>query len=139
MTTPEMRNDASRRISRMQENMADKKRPKKVDPTVPATDTPPEPELYEEELEYMVLPEESASQISEANLKEGDVVIYLRAVTFKPEVLKNIAQRGPTALRDYAVKQPAYFLITRQEYAADVLKALLEDSINPPKKDEERE
>lgn len=98
----------------------------KPDQTVPKA-----PELHEEELEYLLIPEENASQIGACNLEEGDVVLYLRSVVFKPDVLKTIAGRGPTALRDYALQQPAYFLITRKEFIADILKVLIDDQVNP--------
>jgi len=123
----EARRDALARVRRQNPDVGNKKAAKPAPAPAPAA-----PELHEEELEHLLIPEDQASQIGEANLKPGDVVIYLRAVTFKPEVLKNIARRGPTALLDYAAKQPAYFLITREEYAPDVLKGLLQANINPP-------
>lgn len=93
--------------------------------------------LYVEELPQIVLSADHESQIGESNLEEGDVVVYLRAVVFKPEVFKNISKRGKNAVRDYATQQPAYFLITRETCAGDVLKALLQASINPPKQEKD--
>lgn len=120
----EARRDALARARRQNPGLGNG-RPK-PDQTVPRA-----PELHEEELEYMLIPEENASQIGACNLEEGDVVLYLRSVVFKPDVLKTIAGRGPTALRDYALQQPAYFLITRKEFIADILKVLIDDQVNP--------
>ena len=126
MNNQEMRNDARRRLARTQAQTGGQ--PPKKDQTVPATDTPSEQKDHIEELPQLVLALDKESQIG-ANLEDGDVIIYLKAVTFKPEVFKNIAKRGPGAVAEYADKQPAYFVFTREDCAGDVIKAFLEGSL----------
>jgi len=137
----QLRDDSITRAKRRQEQGQDRKRQRDKSAPVPASESKPaqeqKTELRQEVLDYLVFPEDSASQIGEANLKEEDVVIYLRAVVFSPKTFKNVTQRGPTGLKDYAATQPAYVLVVNREDAPDVLKGLLMANLNPPKLQEE--
>jgi hypothetical protein len=123
-----LRNEAVQRALR-QQRQERKTQADKIT-TKPAAKKEEDQQKHAEELPCIILPEGHESQIGASNLKEGDVVVYLHAVTFKSEVFKNISKRGESAVRDYVSTKPAYFLITREDCVGDVLKALVEDSIN---------
>jgi len=119
MSAEQARRDA---LNRAKRQMGEVPRPPKPEAT------PPD-DMVEEELGYVFIAEENATQFSGSSLEQGkDIVIYVKIHMFRPEALKNIEASGKTVF-EIASSKKGIFLVCNEKDAGDIVKALIEDSI----------
>jgi len=90
---------------------------------------PAPPEMVEQEVPYVFVAEENASQFSGTSLEQGkDIVLYAKIHMFRPEALKNIDASGKSVL-EVAQGKKGVFIVCHEADAGDIVKLLIEDSI----------
>jgi hypothetical protein len=87
-----------------------------------------------EELDYVVLPEHTASGISSDHIKKGEVLLFLNPVFLSKESVDNITSRGPNALIDRVKGSKGVFILARETDIADIIKGMINNAIEEARK-----
>jgi len=95
---------------------------------MPKPPTPPEPEMDETEIPYLILEEDNVNMVSAEVLGEEGIAIYLKSHAFNATAVTNLAAANKTPL-DIVRGEKGYFLVCDKRDAGDLVKALLEQSL----------